>query len=56
MSDRRRHAEAIWRAAVAAVRPQALLASRLAVAQFPGTGRILVVGAGKAGAAMAEGV
>jgi hydroxypyruvate reductase/glycerate 2-kinase len=56
MSEKRRHAADIWRAAVAAVRPQALLTSRLDPAQFPGSGRILVVGAGKAGAAMAEGV
>jgi hydroxypyruvate reductase/glycerate 2-kinase len=58
----RNHARAIWQAAVDAVRPQDLirkafgqpeLALREAVDRAP---RILVVGAGKAGAAMSEGL
>src|SRR5437773_12504602 len=61
-SARRRHARAIWQAAVDAARPQDLLRATLADATLPlhgavaGARRILVVGAGKAGAAMSEGV
>src|SRR5438874_6129644 len=53
----RKHARDIWDAAVAAVRPEPLLEA--AVSQQPLTGalsrarRIIVVGGGKAGAAMA---
>ena len=58
MSVLRRHARAIWQAAVDAVRPEDLIRAALAasgsplqaaIAQAP---RILVVGGGKAGAAM----
>lgn len=53
-------AEAIWRAAVAAVRPEELLRTALAdeplVALLAQAPRILVVGGGKAGAAMAVAV
>jgi glycerate 2-kinase len=61
-SARRRHARAIWQAAVDAARPQDLLRATFADATLPlhgavaGARRILVVGAGKAGAAMSEGV
>jgi hydroxypyruvate reductase/glycerate 2-kinase len=53
----RGHALAIWNAAVAAVRPEPLI--RAAVADHPAlrdAPRILVVGAGKAGAGMAAGL
>jgi glycerate 2-kinase len=60
LREQRRHAELIWRAAVDAVRPQALMVKYLAdrnLVQLLGNARrIIVVGAGKAGAAMAEGV
>ena len=56
----RRHAESIWRAGVEAVRPQKLIGDALARpdlrALLAAAQRIIVVGAGKAGAAMAEGV
>jgi hydroxypyruvate reductase/glycerate 2-kinase len=56
----RQAAESIWRAAVDAVRPQTLVAQYLATGNLPSllasARRIIVVGAGKAGAAMAEGV
>ena len=58
----RRHARTIWDAAVAAVRADDLVANTLADVRGPlhralaGPGRILVVGAGKAGAAMSLGV
>ncbi len=58
----REHARAIWWAAVAAVDPFALVRDALAQPDddmhraLDGPGRILVVGAGKAGAAMAAGV
>src|SRR5262245_38388564 len=60
MSVLRQHARAIWDAAVDAVRPEPLLASALADAQLRSVlneaDRILVVGAGKAGAAMSRAV
>jgi hydroxypyruvate reductase/glycerate 2-kinase len=58
----REHACAIWRAAVAAVDPFALVRDALTQpepalgAALAGSGRLLVVGGGKAGAAMAAGV
>ncbi len=58
----REHARAIWQAAVAAVDPFALVRDLLmnpppALEQaLAGSGRIVVVGGGKAGAAMADGV
>src|SRR5947209_17570419 len=52
----RRHAESIWRAGVEAVRPQKLIGDALARpdlrALLTPAQRIIVVGAGKAGAAM----
>jgi glycerate 2-kinase len=57
LAEYRRAAESIWRAAVAAVRPQVLLIQHLADADWlDHARRIIVVGGGKAGAAMAEGV
>src|SRR5262245_9049452 len=59
-SDLRQHALTIWQAAVAAAEPAALVRAALAepsvqavIQQAP---RIVVVGAGKAGAAMSAGV
>jgi hydroxypyruvate reductase/glycerate 2-kinase len=56
----RQAAESIWRAAVDAVQPQTLVVRCLTTGSLPSlldsAGRIIVVGAGKAGAAMAEGV
>ncbi len=58
----RTHARAIWQAAVDAARPQDLLRAALADPALPlhsaiaSARRILVVGAGKAGAAMSAGV
>src|SRR5688572_16014814 len=54
----RQHARAIWDAAVDAVRPQPLVRRALAdlVEPLRTARRILVLGAGKAGAAMAEAV
>jgi glycerate 2-kinase len=58
----REHARAIWQAAVAAVDPFTLVREALAHPDgalrmlLAGPGRVLVVGAGKAGAAMAAGV
>ncbi|HMF14674.1 MAG TPA: DUF4147 domain-containing protein [Gemmataceae bacterium] len=56
----REHALAIWRTAVAAAEPAALVRAALAEASLKSTlgqaRRILVVGAGKAGAAMSAGV
>src|SRR5579871_3315375 len=58
----RQHARAIWQAAVAAVDPFELVRAILmnpppALAEaLAGSGRILVIGGGKAGAAMAAGV
>src|SRR5581483_7893087 len=55
----RQHARAIWDAAVVAVRPAALMAGAFADPQSPlmralaGANRVIVVGGGKAGAAMA---
>jgi glycerate 2-kinase len=60
LADYRRAAEQIWRAAVGAVRPQTLMVKFLTGSYLAplleDTRRIIVVGAGKAGAAMAEGV
>lgn len=61
-SSPREHARAIWDAAVAAARPEVLLRQALANEKLPLfeaarlARRILVVGGGKAGAAMAAGV
>jgi hydroxypyruvate reductase/glycerate 2-kinase len=58
----RRHALAIWQAAVAAARPEDLVCGALADSALPllnaisTARRILVVGAGKAGAAMSAGL
>ncbi|MSR52897.1 MAG: DUF4147 domain-containing protein [Gemmataceae bacterium] len=57
MTDLSQHALAIWHAAVDAVRPEALLPKHIADNRalkkaFVAANRILVVGAGKAGAAM----
>lgn len=54
----REHARAIWDAAVAAVRPAPLVSRAIAnlAAPLRAAPRILVLGAGKAGAAMAEAV
>ena len=52
-ASRRDDALAIWHAAVAAVTPAALLARPLMDWQPLGSGRLLVVGGGKAGAGMA---
>jgi hydroxypyruvate reductase/glycerate 2-kinase len=58
----RRHALAIWQAAVAAARPETLIRDALADPALPlldavsSASRILVVGAGKAGAAMSAGL
>ena len=54
MNPTRDHAERIWHAAVAAADPFTLC--REAAAALPSTGRVLVVGGGKAGALMAAGV
>jgi glycerate 2-kinase len=57
MIEDRRAVELIWRSAVAAVRPQLLVAQHIASAAWICEARrIIVVGGGKAGAAMAEGV
>jgi hydroxypyruvate reductase/glycerate 2-kinase len=60
LTEHRRAAEQIWRAAVDAVRPQTLMATHLGGGQLfdllSSAARIIVVGAGKAGASMAEGV
>jgi hydroxypyruvate reductase/glycerate 2-kinase len=61
MSDPRAEARAIWQAAVAAVDPFTLVRDALAAGTELGdaarrAGRVLVVGGGKAGAAMAAGV
>jgi hydroxypyruvate reductase/glycerate 2-kinase len=57
-ANRREHARAIWQAAVAAVDPYTLVRDFLAQppSQLAAAERILVVGGGKAGAAMAAGV
>jgi hydroxypyruvate reductase/glycerate 2-kinase len=61
-SDHRSHARAIWQAAVDAARPETLIRAALADAHQPirrdlaTARRILVVGAGKAGAAMSAAV
>jgi hydroxypyruvate reductase/glycerate 2-kinase len=61
-SPLREHARAIWQAAVAAVDPFALVRDALVRPDddlrraLDGSGRVLVVGGGKAGAAMAAGV
>jgi hydroxypyruvate reductase/glycerate 2-kinase len=56
----RQHARAIWQAAVDAVRPEDLVAAALAepalTEALAAAARILVVGAGKAGATMSAGV
>jgi hydroxypyruvate reductase/glycerate 2-kinase len=56
--ERRRDAEAIWQAAVDAARPEPLMRAALADLRpaLEAAPRILVVGAGKAGAAMSAGV
>ncbi|MBI2808288.1 MAG: glycerate kinase [Planctomycetes bacterium] len=58
MSDLRQHARAIWDAAVDAARPEPLVRRALADLAEPlrAAPRILVLGAGKAGAAMATAV
>jgi hydroxypyruvate reductase/glycerate 2-kinase len=60
LTEQRLAAEHIWRAAVQAVRPQDLVAKYFADAALApllaGARRLIVVGGGKAGAAMAEGV
>jgi glycerate 2-kinase len=57
-SERRRDAQAIWQAAVDAARPEPLMRTALANTRptLETAPRILVVGAGKAGAAMSAGV
>ncbi len=53
----REHAMSIWRAALDAVRPEPLVRAAIdAMAEIRDSPRILVVGAGKAGAGMATGV
>lgn len=54
----RSHAQSIWRAGVAAVRPEPLVYQALAelADELRAARRILVIGAGKAGAAMADAV
>src|SRR4051794_8232319 len=58
MADARHHAKVIWQAAVDAVRPERLLRVALNDASLrpliSDAPRVLVVGAGKAGAAMAR--
>ncbi len=62
MSPTREQARAVWQAAVDAARPEDLVRHALADPTLPlqqavaGAGRILVVGAGKAGAAMSAGL
>ncbi len=62
MNPLREHARSIWQAAVEAVRPQRLLAPALAgpesglTAGLQGARRVVVVGAGKAGASMSAAV
>jgi glycerate 2-kinase len=60
LKPKRQHALQIWQAAVDAARPQDLLRSTFThgpvASALTNTRRIIVVGAGKAGAAMAEGV
>src|SRR5262245_13302196 len=57
-ANQRMHARAIWDAGVAAVRPAPLVRKALAdlTAHLRAAPRILVLGAGKAGAAMADAV
>jgi hydroxypyruvate reductase/glycerate 2-kinase len=58
VSEQRQHARAIWQAAVDTARPDVLLGAELARlhAELATAPRILVVGTGKAGAAMAAAV
>jgi glycerate 2-kinase len=57
-SEQRQHARSIWQAAVEAARPEVLLGGALAGlhSELSAAPRILVVGAGKAGAAMSAAV
>jgi len=59
IDEMKRHARAIWDAAIAAAEPRRLVRDELAGAfadEWRSAPRILVVGGGKAGAAMAEGL
>ena len=54
MKDYRAEAQAIWWAGVQAVDPALLVRNALATLDIPPTGRVLVTGCGKAGAAMTQ--
>jgi hydroxypyruvate reductase/glycerate 2-kinase len=55
-SETREQARAIWHAAVNAVRPEPLVETAVAALDLKPSGRVLIVGAGKAGAGMALGL